>query len=676
MESPGARIAVLGGPSIDRGDGMTKPATLPGGRAELVFAYLAVEHGRAVSRDELANALWPGMLPDSWAAALRSVVTEVRRFLEAAGLPAGDLLVGARGGYQLHLGPEMTVDIDQARDDLVAGRASMEQGDAPRAAARSSRAAALAALPFLPNHEGEWVQSIRVQLGAIPTGALELAARAYANARDFRAARGAAEELVRHEPYSEAAYRLLIDVLAQAGDRAGAVRAYEQCRDSLRSELGLELSAETETALERALSATASLATAAPSGPLDPALGRPERDFAAYSVLVVEDHAFQRRTALALLRRLGIGDLQEASDGNAALELLAHVSPPDVIVCDIDMPGMDGVEFIRNVARRGLASAIAIASGLDRHLLHTVRAVGEGYGLQVLGAIEKPVTIRALSELLARYRPPARHGGRDRELQLAHEEILGGLADGRIVARLEPIADLSSGGIGAAELVPGWRMNSRGPVSGASFAAALEEPITIARFCERLVELAATAARELVDQGVAELPLAVSLPYPTLADDTLADTLAATSVNLGLPPPRLALIVRATALRGGSAVALDVLARLRLKGFGLWLDEPDPSTPLERMPLTGVRLGPSLVAAAVADPAATAALQEAVDGARRAGRLAIGTGCIGLAEFELLLDLGASHAQGAFFGKAQDAVGLARLAGAWTPPTFSEGEAR
>ena len=34
-----------------------------------------------MSRDELADALWPGMLPDSWAAALRGVVTDVRRFL-------------------------------------------------------------------------------------------------------------------------------------------------------------------------------------------------------------------------------------------------------------------------------------------------------------------------------------------------------------------------------------------------------------------------------------------------------------------------------------------------------------------------------------------------------------------------------------------------------------------
>ena len=216
---------MLGGPSINRDDGVIKPASLPGGRAELVFAYLAVEHARAVSRDELANALWPGVLPNSWAAALRTVVTEVRHFLDSAGLPSHELIASARGGYQLHLTPGITLDVDDAREALAEARAATDRGDAVHAAAFASSAAALTALPFLPSHDGEWVRSVREELEAIHTAALELAARAYAAGRDFRAARAAAERLVRTEPYSEAGYRLLIGVLARAGDRAGAARA-------------------------------------------------------------------------------------------------------------------------------------------------------------------------------------------------------------------------------------------------------------------------------------------------------------------------------------------------------------------------------------------------------------------------------------------------------------------
>ena len=670
---------MLGGPSINRDDGVIKAASLPGGRAELVFAYLAVEHARAVSRDELANALWPGVLPNSWAAALRSVVTEVRHFLDSAGLPGHELITSARGGYQMHLRPGMTLDVDDAREALAEARAATDRGDAVHAAALAWRAAALAALPFLPSHDGDWVRSVREELEAIHTAALELAARDYAAARDFRAARAAAERLVRMEPYSEAGYRLLIGVLARAGDRAGAARAYEQCRDMLRSELALEPSDETEAALREALSAApvaaaddadpASASRRPAYGSREPGSGSRESRFASYSIVVVEDHDFQRRTALALLGRLGVGNLFEASDGSAALDVLAGIAPPDVIICDIDMPGMDGVEFIRHVARRGLASAIAIASGLDRRLLETVRAIGEGYGLQVLGTIEKPLTARALSELLATYRAPPASREREPELELSCDEIAQGLSDGNVAAQLEPIADLSQGHIGAAELIPGWRQRAGETVSRASFTAAFEVAAVADRFSEHLVELAA-AARELAAGGLDGLQLATRLRYPALTDAALADKLADVAIATGVPPERLALIVRAGALGGGAAVALDVLARLRLKGFGLWLEDAAPGTQLARMPLTGVRLPGPLIAAAANDRAAAETLRDAADRARSNGCLAIGTGCTGAAEFEFLLEIGASHAQGTFVGDAKEPVELARLASTWTPPTL------
>ena len=464
---------MLGGPSIDRDDVVGKRAGLPGGRAELVFAYLAVEHQREVSREELANALWPELLPDSWAAALRSVVTEVRRFFDDAGLPGNDLITSAHGGYQLRLPAGVTVDVDDAREQLSEARARFDRGDARRAADAASRAAALLDRPFLPRHDAEWAATIRQELEAIRNEALELAARAHAKARDPRAAKAAAERLVRVEPYSETAHRLLIEVLGQAGDRVGARRAYEQCRMLLHEELGLEPSEETEAMLRHALAAaTPASAIEAQPAASTPGQGRaaPSPDtsaFTDFAVLVVEDHPFQRRAALALLRRLGVGSLLEAPDGAAALDLLAGISPPDVIICDLDMPTMDGVEFIRHVAQRGLASAVAIASGLDRSILDTVRAVGEGYGLQVLGAVEKPLTATMLSELLAAYRPLSSLAETGAHRQLSDSEIVAALAGGGVVAHLEPIADLATGRIAAAEIVPRWRDPETAIVSAA-----------------------------------------------------------------------------------------------------------------------------------------------------------------------------------------------------------------
>jgi DNA-binding SARP family transcriptional activator/EAL domain-containing protein (putative c-di-GMP-specific phosphodiesterase class I)/CheY-like chemotaxis protein len=675
---------VLGALSIEHADGVTHRAVLPGRRAELVYAYLAVEHRRAVSRDQLANALWPDLLPDSWAAALRGVVTEVRRFLDDSGLPGSELIAAVHGGYQLRLPPGVTVDVDDARSALADARAGVERGDAASVAAAASHAAAIAGLPFLPSHDGEWVQAIRADLEAIQVAALELAARAHVQAGDVRAAVAAAEKLVRAEPYREAGYQLLIDVLGQARDRAGALRVYDQCRSVLHSELNLKPSPETEDVLKRALTAATNDSGATgrsltidvvpskpPRGPPQ-ATARDNLEFAAYGVLVVEDHDFQRRTELMMLRRLGVGTLLEASDGAAALSLLETVLPPDVIICDLDMPGMDGVEFIRHVARRGLASAVAIVSGLDRVLVETARAVAEGYGLQVLGAVEKPLTISMLTQLLAAYQGSTPAALAQGALRLSAAEIADGLDDDRVIAYLEPIVDLSSGRITAAEVIPRW-LDHAGTVHAASFAAALGISELTERLAACLVGLTHTSARELGDAGV-PIELALKIPHTRLADAELADRLADAAMATGAQIRPVTLAIGVSALPGDAAVTLDVLVRLRLKGFRLWLDGAGIDTEFGGLPVTGVRFAGSLVASAIAEPSAAFALRDAVERARANGLMAIGAGCAGAAEFALLLEIGASHAQGGFVAGAMAVSELAAWARDWTAPALISGD--
>ena len=81
------------------------------------------------------------------------------------------------------------------------------------------------------------------------------------------------------------------------------------------------------------------------------------------TVMVVEDHEFQRRTTLQILANLGAGALVEAADGEGALVLLGSDPRPDIVVCDLDMPGMDGVEFLRRVSELCWYLAVCLELG-------------------------------------------------------------------------------------------------------------------------------------------------------------------------------------------------------------------------------------------------------------------------------------------------------------------------
>ena len=214
-------------------------------------------------------------------------------------------------------------------------------------------------------------------------------------------------------------------------------------------------------------------------------------------MLVVEDHDFQRRMAVQLLRGLGVGTITEAGDGEAALAAIARLGPPDVIVCDLEMPGMDGVEFIRHIAERELASAVIIASAMETKVVHAVEELAEAYGLQLLGAIEKPLTARRLAELLAAHRrEPAAGAGGEQRAAVAAADVADALRGGRIVARFRPIVELATGSVSGAEAVPGWHDPDRGWIAPPAFMPALETEGLDGELIEHVLDLACAGASD------------------------------------------------------------------------------------------------------------------------------------------------------------------------------------
>ena len=657
-----ATIALLGRVGIDQ-DGRPAGRGLHGRRAELVFAYLAAEHDRAVSRDALADALWPYALPDTWAAALRGVVSEVRRFLEDAGLDPAEVLLSANGGYELRLPQGVGIDLDEARAAFRSAR-ELLAGDAPAAAAaQAERAATLAGRPFLPQHEGEWVDGVRDGLAALHVRALELQARAHALAGDRDGTADAAERLVRADPYSEAAHQLRIRLLGELGDRAGAAAAFEHCRAVLAAELGSRPSAETEAVLREALAR----APEVPHGEAD--------GIAPLSVLVVEGHEFQRRTAVALLRGLGIGAIAEAADGAEALEVIVRTGP-DVIVCDLATPGMDAVELIRHLAERQLASGVIVMTASGTGVLSAVEALAAAYGVRLLGAIEKPVTARRLAELIAVHGRAAAAAPAERRTTTA-AEIAAALDAGRLGARFRPIADLATGTVDVVTAVPGWE-NAAGAWTPAEPPPGVLDAAGLAgRLAEHGLGLACALATRSAGAGRG-LAVTVPLPARALEDAALADRFAAIAQEHGAEPRALVCNVGDWALRPDTR-ELAALTRLRIKGFGVVLERfgtgPVSTEQLAHTPLTGLKVDAGLVTGAAGRPDRAAAVEQALELARAVRLPAAAAGCDGPGEFDLLLQLGCRFAEGAFIAEPMAGADIVAWAAGWRPPSVAGGVA-
>jgi DNA-binding SARP family transcriptional activator len=217
-------------------------------QARLAFAFLLAERKRAVSRDELAEVLWPAQLPRSWEPAVRGVVSKVRHFLEDAGLPGGETLTCAFGCYQLRLPPDTVVDLDLTASALEAAGRALGDGDLDVACTQALVAHSLASQTFLPGEDGEWIDRRRAEQRAQLLRALELLADVWSQRGEGAQGVLVAEEVVALEPFKETAHRRLMQAHAAAGNRAEALRAYERCRRLLADELGVDPSPETEAA--------------------------------------------------------------------------------------------------------------------------------------------------------------------------------------------------------------------------------------------------------------------------------------------------------------------------------------------------------------------------------------------------------------------------------------------
>jgi DNA-binding SARP family transcriptional activator len=224
---------------------------MPRGSAQvrLALAMLTVERARGVTRDQLADALWPEGLPATWGSALRTIVSRVRACVEQAFGEAGPATLVAGGGvYRLRLPGTVAVDVEEAERALTAADAALAAGEPAEARRRAAEGVDRLRRPFLPEHDGDWVAAQRDRLAGLVTGGLETQSRAAAALGDHAGAIAAAEEAIALAPLREAAHRCLMAAHVVAGNRAEALRGYQRLRRLLAEELGVDPDAATEAA--------------------------------------------------------------------------------------------------------------------------------------------------------------------------------------------------------------------------------------------------------------------------------------------------------------------------------------------------------------------------------------------------------------------------------------------
>jgi EAL domain-containing protein (putative c-di-GMP-specific phosphodiesterase class I)/AmiR/NasT family two-component response regulator len=379
----------------------------------------------------------------------------------------------------------------------------------------------------------------------------------------------------------------------------------------------------------------------------------------ASQVLVIDDHRFQRSVLARMLKAIGIADVLEAEDGTAALALVrAHRDSLMLIVTDVDMPQMDGLELLRRLSDEAPQTPVAIHSALERALLKSIEVMAAAYGVDLIGVLEKPVTEETLGAVVAlaleRTSTSKQLVGEADEAQLA-----AALTQHEFEPWFQPKVDLRSGRVSGAEVLVRWCRLHADPLPPDRFLNQVRE---LGMMRSLTLAVAARSAEYLGQVGERGKDFTLALNVcPTLLDDPeFGTSLARVISSAGATPEEMVLEITESAAARNQGAALENLARLRMRGFDLSIDDFGTGysslAKLVRTPFSEVKIDREFVARLTVDPAARTLVESIIAIARRLGLRTVAEGIETEAQHEVLLSLNCDLGQGYLFAKPMPAA--------------------
>ncbi|HZF25975.1 MAG TPA: EAL domain-containing response regulator [Steroidobacteraceae bacterium] len=372
------------------------------------------------------------------------------------------------------------------------------------------------------------------------------------------------------------------------------------------------------------------------------------------SVLVIDDHRFQRSMLARMLRTLGVARVLEAADGASALELLrANRDSLALVVSDVDMPEMDGLEFLRRLAEEAPLTAVAIHSALDRNLLKSVEVMAAEYGLHLIAVLEKPVTEASLGAVLQTALGRTSNPNRP-EPDANEAQVAAALLRHEFEPWFQPKIDLRTGHACGAEVLVRWCRVEAEPLPPDRFLAVIASSGLMRALT---LDLAAQSARCLARLRARDKRFALALNVcPSLLEEPeFADALARSLVEAGAAPQEVILELTESAAARNQGAALENLARLRIRGFDLSIDDFGTGfsslAQLVRTPFTELKIDRCFVSRLVTDRAARTLVESIVGMARRLGLRTVAEGIETEAQLEILQQLDCDMGQGYLFAK-------------------------
>lgn len=379
------------------------------------------------------------------------------------------------------------------------------------------------------------------------------------------------------------------------------------------------------------------------------------------SVIVVDDSIVQRHHAMLLLQDLGIEHVYEASSGIDALHLLSHLpSRPNLMIVDLEMPSMDGVQLLNELNKKYSDIPVIVLSSREESLLNSVETMVKSTKMNVLAVIPKPFTSKKMLAAMHAYersQDPASAivlASKPEEIHFTEEEILAEIRQQVVTAYYQPKVSMSTGMLVGVEALARLIHPTKGMISPEQFIPVAERHDLIHDLTLHMFEQVVIQEKEWRDKGLV-LKVSVNLSAKSLEQVSVMQRILEIQEQYAVPPEKIILEITESTLVSDLGVALGILTSLRLKGFGLSIDDYGTGfssmQQLSVIPFTELKIDKSFVQDADKKNQLQVLLKSAIDMAKQLHLSTVAEGIETEAEWFLLKEMGCDLAQGFLIGQ-------------------------
>ncbi len=372
------------------------------------------------------------------------------------------------------------------------------------------------------------------------------------------------------------------------------------------------------------------------------------------SVMLIDDDFFLLNYVKQVLENFGVSKIAIFTDANDALATIKgnKEQPYDLLISDLNMPAMDGIDFFRELGRIKFDKRIILMSGVSLEVRESAAKLSRSFGLDVIGSLGKPINSDELKTLL--YKVDTDNKTIKKKLvteSFSKAELHEAIKNNEIVPYYQPKIDALSKQIHGFEALARWKKGSE-IVSPITFIPQIEQ-YNLAKFMtEKIIDQVLIDCQTWIKTGH-DFKISVNITIDLLEDNSFIEDLIKNVKQSNVPKGSIVVELTESAFFEDYFGALEGATRLRMAGFLLSIDDFGTGSAtfeqLNKIPFTELKIDQTFVTGAHSDSSKQVVLESSLEIAKKLKLKTVAEGIETQQDLDLLYFLGCDYLQGYFF---------------------------